>query len=185
MKRFYLLLVAAVLFAALPANALLVDTSPTPLQEASTDVVLTYNAASPLGNGALKNLTPSIDVYAHIGVITSKSTGTSDWKYVVTPWPESGNSQTANTEKNRLKFVSPNKYTLSIGDIRTYFGIKDASETVKYIAVVFRTADGSKQGKTANGSDILIPVLEQGFQIDFTCDSQTVSYTHLTLPTKA
>ena len=85
MKRFYLLLVAAVLFAALPANALLVDTSPTPLQEASTDVVLTYNAASPLGNGALKNLTPSIDVYAHIGVITSKSTGTSDWKYVVTP----------------------------------------------------------------------------------------------------
>lgn len=172
MKRFYLLLVAAVLFAALPVNALLVDTSPTPLQEASTDVVLTYNAASPLGNGALKNLTPSIDVYAHIGVITSKSTGTSDWKYVVTPWPESGNSQTANTEKNRLKFVSPNKYTLSIGDIRTYFGIKDASETVKYIAVVFRTADGSKQGKTANGSDILIPVLEQGFQIDFTCDSQ-------------
>ena len=88
------------------------------------------------------------------------------------PLPESGNSQTANTEKNRLKFVSPNKYTLSIGDIRTYFGIKDASETVKYIAVVFRTADGSKQGKTANGSDILIPVLEQGFQIDFTCDSQ-------------
>ena len=43
---------------------------------------------------------------------------------------------------------------------------------MKYIAVVFRTADGSKQGKTANGSDILIPVLEQGFQIDFTCDSQ-------------
>lgn len=147
MKRFYLLLVAAVLFAALPANALLVDTSPTPLQEASTDVVLTYNAASPLGNGALKNLTPSIDVYAHIGVITSKSTGTSDWKYVVTPWPESGNSQTANTDKNRLKFVSPNRYTLSIGDIRTYFGIKDASETVKYIAVVFRTATARNKAR--------------------------------------
>lgn len=172
MKNFYLAFVAMLLLAFAPAGAQIVTTSPSPLQEASSDVVLTYHADSPLGNMGLANLAAGFDVYAHIGVITSKSSGPGDWRYVVTPWPESGNSQTANTDKNRLTKVSANTYALTVGDIRTYFGITDASETVKEIVVVFRTADGKKEGKTSDGSDIRIPVLAPGFQIEFTSDPE-------------
>ena len=172
MKNFYLAFVAMLLLAFAPAGAQIVTTSPSPLQDASPDVVLTYHADSPLGNMGLANLAAGFDVYAHIGVITSKSSGPGDWRYVVTPWPESGNSQTANTDKNRLTKVSANTYALTVGDIRTYFGITDASETVKEIVVVFRTADGKKEGKTSDGSDIRIPVLAPGFQIEFTSDPE-------------
>lgn len=172
MKNFYLAFVAMLLLAFAPAGAQIVTTSPSPLQEASSDVVLTYHADSPLGNMGLANLAAGFDVYAHIGVITSKSSGPGDWRYVVTPWPESGNSQTANTDKNRLTKVSANTYALTVGDIRTYFGITDASETVKEIVAVFRTADGKKEGKTSDGSDIRIPVLAPGFQIEFTSDPE-------------
>ncbi len=172
MKNFYLAFVAMLLLAFAPAGAQIVTTSPSPLQEASSDVVLTYHADSPLGNMGLANLAAGFDVYAHIGVITSKSSGPGDWRYVVTPWPESGNSQTANTDKNRLTKVSANTYALTVGDIRTYFGITDASETVKEIVAVFRTADGKKEGKTSDGSDIRIPVLASGFQIEFTSDPE-------------
>ncbi len=172
MKNFYLAFVAMLLLAFAPAGAQIVTTSPSPLQEASSDVVLTYHADSPLGNMGLANLAAGFDVYAHIGVITSKSSGPGDWRYVVTPWPESGNSQTANTDKNRLTKVSANTYALTVGDIRTYFGITDTSETVKEIVAVFRTADGKKEGKTSDGSDIRIPVLASGFQIEFTSDPE-------------
>ena len=128
----------------------------------------------------LANLAAGFDVYAHIGVITSKSTGPSDWRYVVTPWPEAGNSQLANTSKNRLNKIAANTYTLAIGDIRSYFGITDASETVKEIVAVFRTADGRKEGKTSDGSDIRIPVVGAGFQIEFTCDAESTILTGAT-----
>ncbi len=180
MKNFYIAFVAMLLLAVMPAMAQLVATSPSPLQEASKDVVLTYYADSPLGNMGLANLAAGFDVYAHIGVITSKSTGPGDWRYVVTPWPEAGNSQLANTSKNRLNKIAANTYTLAIGDIRSYFGITDASETVKEIVAVFRTADGRKEGKTSDGSDIRIPVVEAGFQIEFTCDAENTILTGAT-----
>ncbi len=154
----------------LTAQEQIVTTTPPILQRGSQGVILTYNAATDLGNKGLANLPQSTDVYAHIGLITSASSGTGDWKYTVTEWPGNGNQQAANTDKNRLTYVSPNTYTLNIGDIPTYFGISSNTETIKYIAVVFRTADGRKEGKTASGGDILIPVMADGFQMLFDCD---------------
>lgn len=170
MKNFYLTILA-LLFAVVGTSAQLVTTSPAPLQQSSRDIVLTYHADSPLGNKGLANLGNGFDVYAHIGVITSKSTGPGDWRHVVTPWPASGNDQAANTAKNRLTRTATNTYTLAVGSIRDYFGITDADETVREIVIVFRTADGRKEGKTADGSDIRVPVAEDGFQIEFTCDA--------------
>ena len=171
MKQFFTALIALVLFGIAPALAQQIVTStPSPLQESSQGIVLTYNAASPLGNNGLKNLTSASDVYAHIGVITSRSTDNADWKYVVTPWPESGNDQAANTAKNRLTKTADNTYTLNIGDIRTYFGITDRSEHVQKIALVFRNADGSKQGKTKSGGDIFVDVLFDGFALELSSD---------------
>jgi len=48
MKNFYIAFVAMLMLAVMPATAQLVATSPSPLQEASKDVVLTYYADSPL-----------------------------------------------------------------------------------------------------------------------------------------
>ena len=93
MKNFYFAFVAMLLLSVWPAGAQIVTTTPSPLQESSRNVVLTYDAASPLGNQGLLNLATGFDVYAHIGVITSESTGPGDWRHVVTPWPEAGNSQ--------------------------------------------------------------------------------------------
>lgn len=167
MRRLYFVLFA--LIALLPMRAQLVTSTPTILQPSSQGVVLTYHADSPLGDKGLANLPASTDVYAHIGVITDKSASSSDWKYTVTPWPNSGNQQTANTAKNRLKYVEPNTYTLEIGNIRTYFGVP-AAETVKKIAIVFRTADGSRTGRGPGGADILIDVLPDGFAMALACD---------------
>ena len=127
MKALYSAILAAMLLVVFPSAAQIVTTSPSPLQEDSKNVVLTYNASSPQGNDGLRGLSSSQIVYAHIGVITTKSANNSDWRYVVTPWPESdgSNSQYANLDKNRLKYLTTNLYQLSIGDIRSYFGITD------------------------------------------------------------
>jgi len=172
MKALYTAILAAILLVVFPSAAQIVTTSPSPLQEDSKNVVLTYNASSPLGNNGLHGLSSSQIVYAHIGVITTKSANNSDWRYVVTPWPESdgSNAQYANVDKNRLKYITSNLYQLSIGDIRSYFGISDATEHVKKIALVFRTADGSKTGKTKNGGDIFVDVLNDGFELMLTAD---------------
>ncbi len=168
MNKTYFALFALILAAVLPLKAQIVTTTPEMLQEGSRGVVLTYHADSPLGNKGLMNLSSNFDVYAHIGVITSKSGG--EWTNVVAPWPETGNQQAANTDKNRLTRVDANTYTLSIGDIRTFFGITDATEKVTDIAIVFRNADGSKTGRTSSGGDIFIPVLEDGFRMQLTSD---------------
>lgn len=49
---------------------------------ASDAVVITFNADK--GDMGLKDYTGD-DLYAHTGVITDKSTGGSDWKYVIAP----------------------------------------------------------------------------------------------------
>ena len=45
----------------------------------SQSITITYDAT--LGTAGLKDYTG--DVYAHIGVITDKSSSSTDWKYVV------------------------------------------------------------------------------------------------------
>ena len=139
MKKILLVLVAMI-FATASLTAQIVTTSPAILQENSKNVVLTYHADQ--GNKGLMGLASSTGVYAHIGVITNKSTGSGDWKYGPASWGD-------NSAKYKLSYVSTNKWALNIGDIRSYFGITDANETVKQIAIVFRTADNAKEGKTA------------------------------------
>lgn len=173
MKRILsLLLVLQALFG-FELAAQIVTTSPALLQEDSKDVVLTFHADSPLGNKGLSGLDKSTPIYAHIGVITNKSTGVSDWKYTVTPWPDAGggNLSQANTSKNTLTYVTANTWTLRIGDMRSYFGITDANETIRKIAMVFRTANGNKEGKTASGGDILVDVVDPGFQMSLSHDA--------------
>nr|MBD5377002.1 hypothetical protein [Bacteroides sp.] len=134
------------------AGAQIVESSPTPLQQSSKDVVLTYHADQ--GTAGLKGLTSG--VYTHIGVITNKSDGS--WTYAPSKWGD-------NADKYALEFVSTDTWRLNIGDIRTYFGITDPDEEVLKLAMVFRNADCTKEGKGPGGADIFLDVYPDQFSM--------------------
>lgn len=156
MKKVLHFLMAVLCMHALSATAQIVTTTPPIVQQSSQGIVLHYNAASPLGNNGLKGLTANAEVYAHIGVITSSSATSSDWKHA----PEWGD----NSAKYKLSNAGTDLWDLNIGDLASYFDL-EPGETVKQIAVVFRTGDKSREGKTAAGGDILIGVEEDGFRM--------------------
>lgn len=153
-KKLLLSVVALVLGVA-GASAQILTTTPFPVSEDTEDLVVYYHADQ--GNKVLMGLPASTQIYAHTGVLTSKSTGTGDWKYAPT-WGD-------NDPKYLLTYVSPNLYSLNIGNIRSYYGITDPTETIKSLAFVFRTADKSKEGKTATGGDIFLDLVDSGLQV--------------------
>nr|MBA2329879.1 hypothetical protein [Flavisolibacter sp.] len=118
--------------------------------DGSQNLVITVDATK--GNQGLLNYTPTNDVYIHIGVITSASTSSSDWKYVKTTWGTTDAAARAtNIAANRWQFTIP-------GSLRTYFGITNASETIQKIAILFRNGAGTRVQRNTDGSDMYIPI---------------------------
>lgn len=149
-----LLMTLCVVLTALLSQAQ-VTTSPNPLQEDSQNVEIYFHADQ--GNKGMINLPAGTGVYAHTGVNVVDAAGkTTNWKYAPT-WGD-------NAEKYRLTYVSPNLWKLSIGNIRTYYGV-GAGETIKQLCFVFRTADCKKEGKGTGNTDIFVDVLDSGFQL--------------------
>jgi 1,4-alpha-glucan branching enzyme len=110
-------------------------------------ITLTYDATK--GNGALKNVPPPI--YAHTGVITSLSTSSDDWRYVIAPW-------TTNLPKAKMTPLGNNLYQLKMApSIRSWYGVPSSEQILK-MAFVFRNSDGSIVGREADGSDIFATV---------------------------
>lgn len=157
MKKILPLFVVMLLCGALQSVAQMFTSSPSPLQESSENVVITFHADQS-GVDGLKNLPASTALYAHIGVFTN---GDTNWKYVIDD--ATGNAWGTNSEKKKFTYVSANTYELEIGDIRTYFGITDASEKVTAICIIARTANGSSQT-----TDQFIDVVDAGFQMSLT-----------------
>ena len=62
-------------------------------------------------------------VYAHTGVITNNSTSNTDWKYTKGTWG------TANAPI--LTSIGNDKYTLTISDIRAYYGVPSGESIEK------------------------------------------------------
>ena len=115
------------------------------------EVTIFFNAA--YGNGGLFNFTG--DVYVHTGVITNLSVNSSDWKYVKT---DCG----VNTPETKFNRINDNLYSLSISDIRQYYGVP-ANEQILKLAFVFRSDVEQPGGyflehKNADGSDIFADV---------------------------
>ncbi|WNJ19240.1 alpha-amylase family glycosyl hydrolase [Pontibacter sp. G13] len=111
-------------------------------------VTIVYNANE--GNGELVGVSP---VYAHAGVITTTSTSPSDWKYVQGNWGSADPNTLMTDLGNGLHQI---KY-----HIRSYYGVP-ANEDVVSLAFVFRNADGSKVGRSSDGSDIYYQVYNGG-----------------------
>lgn len=157
-----------------------VTTNPTFITQTGGSFDIIFDASA--GNAGLKGLTTG--VYAHIGVITSLSTSSSDWKYVLTPWPASAADTKANTTKNMLTNIGTNLWKLTIGpNIQNFLGVS-STESIKQIALVFRNADGTKTGKTTSGGDIFVNVYQAGLNVAFvspSTDGAITAGTNLTL----
>ena len=112
-----------------------------------------------LGSGGLENYDG--DIYVHTGLITSESQSSSDWKYVVADWDE-------NIERLKMQRSSdnPNLYSLKIGLISEFYNIDNTSNVIK-LAMVFRSSDGTLEGKGPNFTDIFIPIIKDGIHVKF------------------
>jgi len=111
-------------------------------------VTITYDASK--GNGALAGVAP---VYAHMGVITDKSTSPTDWKYVATTWGSTDS-------KAQMNLSSPNVWKKTY-QIRSFYGIP-ANEKVLKLSFVFRNAAGNIVGRASDGGDIFYDVYPPG-----------------------
>ncbi|MDM8003898.1 MAG: hypothetical protein QUS66_13560, partial [Bacteroidota bacterium] len=150
MKAKLLILILSLASLSAAMNAQVVTANPV-FPVASGPVVITFYADH--GNMALKDYAG--DVYAHTGVITSASTGPTDWKYVIAGWA-------VNTPKAKLTKISANVYTLTISpSIREFYGVP-AGEQIQKLAFVFRNSDGSIVGRDVVGNgDIFYNVSEE------------------------
>jgi hypothetical protein len=102
-----------------------------------------------LGNQGLVNYGDT-GVYAYIGLITSASTSSSDWRYVPFVWGVSTPAATTTSLGN-------NKYAFTIRNIRAYFGVP-AAETIYKVAILFENAGGALAQRNADGSDMYVSV---------------------------
>lgn len=121
--------------------------------------VITMDATK--GNQGLLNYSPTTDVYVHIGVITSLSSGPSDWKHVPFTW---GTTPSA----AQCVYLGSNKWKYTInGSLRTFFNLTDANEHILKIAILFRNGTGSQAQRNADGSDMYVPVYDNNLAVRF------------------
>jgi 1,4-alpha-glucan branching enzyme len=114
-----------------------------PIHDQPLTIYLNTNAA-----GAEELAGYTGDIYAHTGV--------NNWQYVIGDWNN-------NTTQPKLTKVTDTQYKLDITpSIRQFYGVPGSIEITR-IAIVFRSADRSKQTRP----DIFIDVFEAGLNVSF------------------
>lgn len=143
-------------FTVVNSNAQLLSWSPLFITDTSSTVTITCDAS--LGNKGLYNYSPSSDVYVHIGLITSASTSSGDWKHVpsFSTWG-STNAQIQTTYLGNNKW----QYTIT-GGLRSFFGLTDPNEKIYKIAILFRNGSGANKQTNTDGSDMFVPIYTSG-----------------------
>jgi 1,4-alpha-glucan branching enzyme len=157
MKKIYFLVIYMFLSVAPILAQVVVSDPELPIED--QPVTIYFDATK--GTGGLAGYTG--DVYAHTGVLTNKSTSTSNWKYVKTTWG-------TNTPDTKLTRVSADYYKLEItSGIRDYYGVP-SDEKITHMAFVFRSASPYSgttyyEGKDNGFKDILVEVFEIGLNV--------------------
>ena len=145
MKRTYISLIA--LWWVILATAQ-VTTSPNPIPKSYTgQVIITFDPKG--GNGGMVGAT---QCYAHTGIITSESTGNSDWKNVVSDWRASNTPQ--------LTATSDGKWQLVMDNMFAFYDVPETTEIIALAMVFHDGPKGSQEGKTSSGGDIIISLGE-------------------------
>ena len=119
-----------------------------PALPTENDSIIVYFDATQPGAEGLLNY--SGIVYAHTGVTTNLG----QWRYVIGTWG-------ANSTQPALTRLKTNLYKLTIGYPRQFYGVKDTSEKITALDLVFRSSDGTMQTKP----DIFIPIYVSGFNV--------------------
>lgn len=119
-------------------------------------VSLYYN--SNLGSGGLAGVIP---VYIHTGVITSASTGPADWQHVQTSWGVADPAAVMTPMGNGI-----HRFDFSGQTLADFYGL-NTGEQITSLAMVFRNANGSLEGKNADGSDIFVSLSDGSFSATF------------------
>ena len=161
MRLVSILALLGLLVAATPIFGQVVETEPAP-PRTDQSVTLYFNADE--GTGGLED--HNGEVYAHTGISTDQNPD-EEWKCVKNHWPTS-DQFTGNRDDTKLTQVAgqPNRYRLEIQDIRAYYQNTSTScllgedEKIETMNMVFRNADGSKEGKGEGGSDIFVDVVD-------------------------
>ena len=108
-------------------------------------------------NEGNKGMAGATKCYAHTGLITSASSSDGDWKNVVEDWRK-------NTTKTQLTKDGTN-WKLVIPNIYEYYNCPTTTE-IKKLAFVFHDGTGgSKEGKTAEGTDIFVELADKGLAV--------------------
>ena len=150
-----MLLTLGMVFTYLMLTAQVVVTEPAFITKNYTGtIVVTFDPA--LGNAGMSTATTC---YAHTGLITSASADDSQWKYTTDTWR-------GGAAKNKMTKVGT-KWQLTISNIYTFYGCPTNTD-IRKMAFVFNDGPaGTKEGKTADNSDILIDLYEAGLNAKF------------------
>jgi len=124
----------------------------------SDSIIVVFDATQP---GAEELLNYSGTVYTHTGVNTNLGM----WQHVIGDW---GNNQ----NQPALTRLGTNLYQLTIGFPRQFYNVSNPSEEILELAIVFRSADASKQTRP----DIFITVYEPGLNIIFNSPNVSNDY---------
>lgn len=139
--------------------------SPSPVQESSQNVVITFDDNQAVDASNKSWTTKPTALYAHIGVGLSDSPTT--WSHVKYAWGVNKDDNTFTSKGNGL-------WELNIGNIRDYFGLADNEKAVN-ICIIARNAGGTIQTK-----DFFIPIAEEGFSAELTHDAASTAFTSAT-----
>jgi len=121
---------------------------------ANDDIRIIYDATK-----GTSGLVGAAKVYMHSGVILDSPTGTS-WQNVVGNWGKDDGIGLMTKVAGET-----DKWEITINP-RIYFNVPTAP--IYRIGMVFRNADGSKEGKTDANTDIFVNLLQGGFDFYFT-----------------
>lgn len=116
----------------------------TPFPTADQEITLFFDATQ--GNRGLENC--ACDVYLHTGVTPL---GGDNWQYVQGDWGKA-------IPRLRMTRVDDNIYSFTM-TIRDYYNLP-ADLKVEQLSFVFRNADGSRSGRSLDGSDIFVDIFD-------------------------
>jgi hypothetical protein len=138
------------------ANGQLLTWTPDYVREnAAANIEITVDATR--GNQGLRDFSNTSDVYIHTGLITSKSSSPSAWQYV------KFTDFNAPTAAARCTYLGNNRWRFTItGGLRAFYNVTDPNERILKISVLFRSGNGGTVQRNTDGSDMYIPVYDDG-----------------------
>lgn len=132
----------------------LISTIPERIEKGYEDeIIVIFNQTA--GNAGMKG---AIVCYAHTGLVTPES----NWKYGTVGWRDGD-------EKYRMTYNGC--WELKIPNIYEFYGCPKSEEILKMVFVFNDGPNGEKEGKTAEGGDIFIELVE-GTPVDNVTDEQ-------------